>query len=54
MATEIHVKGALSSTTGYETMSSRGSVHSRVEGSKEEVALTHSFIAVDKPALGEV
>lgn len=29
-------------------------VHSRVEGSKEELALTHSFIAVDRPALGEV
>lgn len=28
--------------------------HSRVEGSKEELALTHSFIAVDRPALGEV
>lgn len=29
-------------------------VHSRVEGSKEELALTHAFIAVDRLALGEV
>lgn len=57
MATEIHVKGALSSTTGYEAMPSRGicaQQGGRLKGRTGSVVLAHSFIAVDRPALVEV
>lgn len=54
VATEIHVKGALAVPLAMKPCPAVAVVHSRVEGSKEELALTHSFIAVDRQALGEV
>lgn len=45
VATEIHVKGALSSTTGYETMSSSGSCaqqSGRLKGRTSSDSLFHS------------